>query len=84
LPVLFLRQLQLITTVAGITGIVTTGITTDITTADITTDTAPGLSASVGVQVIIATGKGSSVRPELTFLENRGANPCIDSTYDVL
>ena len=84
LPVLFRRQLRLIITEAIITDITTEGITIDITITATTIGTGPGLSASVGVQVIIATGKGSSVRPELTFLENRGANPCIDSTYDVL
>ena len=66
LPVLFRRQLRLIITMDGITHITTEAITTDITTEGITTDIAitgttigsgPGLSASMGVQGIIAIGK---------------------------
>ena len=62
LPVLFRRKLRLIITVDGITGIVTEGITTDITITTITIGTGLGLSASMGVQGIIAIGNRITVR----------------------
>jgi hypothetical protein len=68
LPALFRRQLPLIITVDGITDIVTEGITTDITITGTTIDTGPGLSASMGVQGIIAIGKRITVRTALTIL----------------
>ncbi len=66
LPVFFRRQLRLIITEDAITHITTEAITTPSTTIGITTDitmggttigTGPGLSASMGVQHIIAIGK---------------------------
>ena len=57
LPVLFRRKLRLIITVDGMTDIVTEGITTDITITATTIGTELGLSASMGVQDIIAIGK---------------------------
>ena len=68
LPVLFRRKLRLILTVDGITDIVTEGITTDITITTITIDIGIGLSASMGVQGIIATGKPEYVRTALPIL----------------
>ena len=62
LPVLFRRQLRLIITVDDITDITTEGITTDTTITGITIGTGPGLSASMGVQDIIAIGKRITVR----------------------
>jgi hypothetical protein len=73
LPVFFRRQLRLIITEDGITHITTEAITTPITITGITTDitiegttigTGPGLSASMGVQDIIAIGSNdcSSLR----------------------
>ena len=85
LPVLFRRRLRLIITVDGITDIVTEGITTDITTTGTTIDTGPGLSASMGVQGIIAIGKQIIVRTALHHsLTARELTPAVDSTYDVL
>ena len=46
----------------GITGITTEGITTDITITIITIGTGLGLSASMGVQGIIAIGNRVIVR----------------------
>ena len=72
LPVSFQRQLRLIVTMDGITHITTEAITTDIATKGITTGitivgitigTALGLSASMGVQDIIAIGKRNCARP---------------------
>ena len=64
LPVLFRRKLRLIITMDGITNyyrglyhILTMGITTDITITATTIGTGAGLSASMGVQGIIAIGK---------------------------
>jgi hypothetical protein len=77
LPVLFRRQLRLIIAVDGITHIPTEAITTDIITEGITTDititgntigTGAGLSASMGVQGIIAIGKRIIARIGLTTL----------------
>jgi hypothetical protein len=85
LPVLFRRLLRLIITVDGTTDIVTEGITTDITTTDTTIDTGPGLSASIGVQGIIAIGKRIIVRTVLHHpLKARELTPAVDRTYDVL
>jgi hypothetical protein len=69
LPVLFRRELRLIITMDGITGITTEGITTDITITTITIGTGPGLSASMGVQGIIAIGKRIIVRTALTIAD---------------
>jgi hypothetical protein len=69
LPALFRRKLQLIITVAGITDIVTEGITTDITITTITIGTGIGLSASMGVQGIIAIGNRITVRTALTIAD---------------
>ena len=69
LPVLFRRKLRLIITVDDITGIVTEGITTDITITTITIGTGPGLSASMGVQGIIAIGNRIIVRTALTIAD---------------
>ena len=77
LPALFRRQLRLIITMDGITHITTEAITTNTTTEGITTDititattigTGLGLSASMGVQGIIAIGKRIIVRTALTVL----------------
>jgi hypothetical protein len=68
LPVLFRRQLRRIITVDGITDIIIGGITTDITITGSTIGTGPGLSASMGVQGIIAIGKRIIVRTALTIL----------------
>jgi hypothetical protein len=85
LPVLFRRQPRLIITVDGITDIITGGITTDITITGTTIGTGPGLSASLGVQGIIAIGKRIIVRTVLHHsLKARELTPAIDSTYDVL
>ena len=51
--------------VDGTTDIVTEGITTDITTTGTTIDIGTGLSASMGVQGIIAIGKRIIVRTAL-------------------
>jgi hypothetical protein len=69
LPALFRRKLRLIITVAGITDIVTEGITTDITITTITIGTGIGLSASMGVQGIIAIGNRITVRTALTIAD---------------
>ena len=78
LPVLFRRLLRLIITVGGITHITTEAITTDIGTKGITTGitiagttigTALGLSASMGVQGIIAIGNRIIVRTALTIAD---------------
>jgi hypothetical protein len=85
LPVLFRHQLRLIITVDGTTDIVTEGITTDITITRTTIDTGPGLSASMGVQGIIAIGKRIIVRTALHHsLKAQELTPAVDSTYDVL
>jgi hypothetical protein len=85
LPVLFRRRLRLIIIVDGITDIVTEGITTDITTTGTTIDTGPGLSASMGVQGIIAIGKRIIGTPVPHHsLKARAQTPAIDSTYDAL
>jgi hypothetical protein len=68
LPVLFRRKLRLIITVDGITDIVTEGITTDITITTTTIGTALGLSASTGVQGIIAIGNGLLCAPRFIIL----------------
>jgi hypothetical protein len=68
LPVLFRRKLRLIITVDGITDIATEGITTDITIAGTTIDTGLGLSASMGVQGVIAIGNRIIVRTALTII----------------
>ena len=77
LLVLFRRQPRLIVTTDGITRIPTEAITTDIATRGITTSistagttigTGVGLSASVGVQDIIAIGKRIVARSALTIL----------------
>jgi hypothetical protein len=65
LVVLFRRQLRLIITVDGIIDIITEGITTDITITGTTIGTGLGLSASIGVQGIIAIGKRIIVRTTL-------------------
>ena len=76
LPVLFRRLLRLIITVDGTTDIVTKGITTDITTTGATIDTGLGLSASMGVQGIIAIGKRIIVRTALHHsLQARAQTP---------
>jgi hypothetical protein len=62
LPVLFRRKLRLIITVDGITDITIEGITTDITITTTTIGTGLGLSASMGVQGIIAIGNRIIVR----------------------
>jgi hypothetical protein len=62
LPVLFRRKLRLITTVDDTTDIPTEGITTDIIITGTTIGTGLGLSASMGVQGIIAIGKRIVVR----------------------
>ena len=69
LPVLFRRKLRLIITVDDITDIVTEGTTTDINITTITIDTGPGLSASTGVQGIIAIGNWIIVRTALTIAD---------------
>ena len=78
LPVLFRRKLRLIITVDGITDITTEAITTDIVTKGITTGItiasttigiALGLSASMGVQGIIAIGNRIIVRTALTIAD---------------
>ena len=69
LPVLFRRQLRLITTVDGITDITTEGITTDIITTTTTIDTGLGLSASMAVQGIIAIGNRIIVPTALTIAD---------------
>ena len=69
LPVLFRRKLRLIITVDGITGIVTEDITIDITITTTTIGTGPGLSASMGVQGIIAIGNRIIVRTALTIAD---------------
>jgi hypothetical protein len=69
LLVLFRRKLRLIITVDGITDIVTEGITTDITITTITIGTGLGLSASMGVQGIIAIGNRIIVRTALTIAD---------------
>jgi hypothetical protein len=85
LPVLFRRLLRLIITVDGITDIVTEDITTDTTITGTTIGTGPGLSASMGVQRIIAIGKRIIVRTALHHsLKARELTPAVDSTYDVL
>jgi hypothetical protein len=68
LLVLFRRQLRLIITVDGIIDIVTEGITTDITITGTTIGTGLGLSASMGVQGIIAIGNRIIVRTALTII----------------
>jgi hypothetical protein len=68
LPALFRRQLPLIITVDGITDITTEGSTTDITITGTIIGTGPGLSASTGVQGILAIGKRITVRTALTIL----------------
>ena len=77
LPALFRRQLWLIITMDGIihitieaitTHITTEGITTDIAIADTTIGTGPGLSASTGVQGIIAIGKRIILRTAITII----------------
>jgi len=77
LPGLFRRQLRLIIIVDGITHITIEAITTHITTEGITTHialagttigTGPGLSASTGVQGIIAIGKRVSVPSAITII----------------
>jgi len=77
LPALFRRQLRLIITMDGITHITTEAITTNTTTEGIITDiiiagttigTGPGLSASTGVQGIIAIGKRVSVPSAITII----------------
>jgi hypothetical protein len=65
LVVLFRPQLRLIITVDGIIDIITEGITTDITITRTTIGTGLGLSASMGVQGIIAIGKRIIVRTAL-------------------
>jgi hypothetical protein len=65
LPVLFRRKLRLIITEAVTTDIGTAGITTGITITGTTIGTGLGLSASMGVQGIIATGKPIIVRTAL-------------------
>ena len=69
LPVLFRRKLRLILTVDGITDITTEGITTDITITTTTIGTGLGLSASTGVQGIIAIGNRIIVRTALTIAD---------------
>ena len=53
----------------GITDITTEGITTDITITTITIGTGPGLSASTGVQGIIAIGNRIIVRTARTIAD---------------
>lgn len=57
-----------ITTEAITTGIATKGITTGITMAGTTIGTGVGLSASMGVQDIIAIGKRIVSRSALTIV----------------
>lgn len=57
-----------ITTEAITTDTATRGITSSISIADTTTGTGVGLSASVGVQDIIAIGKRIGARSALTIL----------------
>ena len=57
-----------ITTEAITTDTATRGITTSISITDTTTGTGVGLSASVGVQDIIAIGKRIVARNALTLL----------------
>jgi hypothetical protein len=79
LPVLFRRKLRLIITMDGITDITTEGITTDITITTITIGTGLGLSASMGVQGIIAIGKRIIVRTAFHHsLKARAQIPAID------
>ena len=77
MPVLFRRLLRLIVTMDGIihipteaitTDIATKGITTGITMAGTTIGTGVGLSASMGVQDIIAIGKRIVARSALTIV----------------
>jgi len=77
LPVLLRRKLRLIIIVGGITHITTEAITTDIVTKGITTgitivgttiSTGLGLSASMGVQGIIAIGNRIIVRTARTIV----------------
>jgi hypothetical protein len=85
LPVLFRCQFRRIITEAVTTDITTEGITTDIIITDTIIGTGPGLSASMGVQGIIAIGKRIIVRAALHHsLKGRAQSPAIDSTYDVL
>ena len=85
LPALFRRQPRLIITVDGITDTPIAAITTNITIAATTIGTGPGLSASMGLQGIIAIGKRIIVRTALHYsLKARELTPAIDSTYDVL
>jgi len=77
LPVFFRCQLQLIITEDGITDIVTEGITTNINITGTTIGTEIGLSASMGVQGIIAIGKRIIVRTRVSpFFESTGTNTC--------
>jgi hypothetical protein len=69
LPVLFRRKLRLIITMDGITDITTEGITTDITITTTTIGTGLGLSASTGVQGIIAIGERIVARTALTIAD---------------
>jgi len=69
LPVLFRRKLQPIITMDGTIDIVIEGITTDITITTITIATGIGLSASMGVQGIIAIGNRIIARTALTIAD---------------
>ena len=72
LPVLFRRKLRLIITMDGITDIITEGITTGIIITTITIGTGLGLSASMGVQGIIAIGnRKCAPRSRLQMWRNR-------------
>jgi len=67
LPALFRRKLQPIITTDGTIDIVIEGITTDITITTTTIGTEIGLSASMGVQGIIAIGNRIIARTALTI-----------------